>query len=128
MSRDHATGLLAMARKDATALVGMRDQPVVFADEVFGFHAQQAVEKALKAWIDLRGESYPKTHDLAHLLAALESMGEACDPWWPLVDLSVFAVQYRYEAFSTARSAPLEREGLVTAVEALLARVETLLG
>ena len=24
---------------------------IVFADEIFGFHAQQAIEKSLKAWL-----------------------------------------------------------------------------
>jgi len=34
---------------------------VAFADEIFGFHAQQAVEKGLKAWICLHGIEYPFT-------------------------------------------------------------------
>ncbi|MCZ6632032.1 MAG: hypothetical protein O7G87_01390, partial [bacterium] len=44
---DHAHSLLAMAQKDLTALEGMQDAQT-FASEIFGFHAQQAVEKALK--------------------------------------------------------------------------------
>jgi len=115
-----------MARKDLAALRGMVDQPSTFADEVFGFHAQQAVEKALKAWLDLREEAYPKTHDLSHLLAALESLGERCDDYWTLVDLSVFAVQYRYEAFAEPSTPPLERAGIITAVSAVLSHVEGL--
>ena len=39
------------------------------ADDVVGFHAQQAVEKALKAVLVLEGVSFPRTHDL-ELLAA----------------------------------------------------------
>jgi HEPN domain-containing protein len=31
----------------------------VFADEIFGFHVQQAAEKLFKAWIALLGEEYP---------------------------------------------------------------------
>jgi HEPN domain-containing protein len=31
----------------------MADSPL-FADEIFGFHTQQAVEKALKAWLSAR--------------------------------------------------------------------------
>lgn len=37
--------LLAAAGRDFRALQGMTD-PGVFADEIFGFHAQQAAEKA----------------------------------------------------------------------------------
>lgn len=128
MSREHALGLLAMAHKDLSALRGMVDQPAVFADEVFGFHAQQSVEKALKAWLDLREEDYPRTHDLAHLLAALENLGERCDAYWSLVDLSVFAVQYRYESFPEAGSAPLDRSATLAAVAALVAHVEAIKG
>jgi len=39
---DEARHLLAAARKDWNALHGMTDSQV-FADEIFGFHAQQAV-------------------------------------------------------------------------------------
>ena len=45
---DHARLMLNMAGKDLKALQGMMDVNT-FASEIFGFHAQQAVEKALKA-------------------------------------------------------------------------------
>jgi len=41
--REHAHALLEMAQKDGRALSGMTDADV-FADEIFGFHAQQAVD------------------------------------------------------------------------------------
>lgn len=40
--------LLAAAHKDLRARQGMSDSSI-FADEIFGFHAQQAAGKALKA-------------------------------------------------------------------------------
>jgi hypothetical protein len=51
---DHARQLLDMANKDHSALSHMLDA-AAFSDEVFGFHAQQTIEKALKAWIAVRG-------------------------------------------------------------------------
>ncbi len=39
---EHASMLLIMARKDFDAMRGMIDNPL-FADEIFGFHAQQAI-------------------------------------------------------------------------------------
>ena len=42
---DEARQMLTAATKDWRALAGMTD-PNVFADEIFGFHAQQATEKA----------------------------------------------------------------------------------
>ena len=72
---EEARQLLLGAEKDLRALAGMRE-PEVFAEEIFGFHAQQAVEKCLKAWITLFGAEYPRTHDLSFLLSRLESLGE----------------------------------------------------
>ena len=57
---DHGQDLLLMARKDFDALRGMLDNPL-FADEIFGFHAQQAIEKSLKAWLAARLLSFPLT-------------------------------------------------------------------
>lgn len=36
-----------------------------------GFHAQQAVEKALKAVLSAAGQAYPRTHNLVMLLELL---------------------------------------------------------
>jgi HEPN domain-containing protein len=47
-SRDHALVLLRKATDDATAARKFADDPEI-ADAIVGFHAQQAVEKALKA-------------------------------------------------------------------------------
>jgi len=47
---EHANSLLRMAHKDFNALLGMLGNDL-FADEIFGFHVQQAVEKTLKAWL-----------------------------------------------------------------------------
>ena len=47
---EHAKLLLSMAKKDLKALEGMEDAQV-FEDEIFGFHTQQAAEKALKSWL-----------------------------------------------------------------------------
>ncbi len=38
------------------------------SNDVIGFHAQQAIEKALKAVLVVAGEEIPYTHDLAFLL------------------------------------------------------------
>lgn len=55
---DHAVQLLEMANKDHQALKNMLDTKK-FAEEIFGFHAQQVIEKALKAWIAVRSLEYP---------------------------------------------------------------------
>ena len=55
--------LLRMARKDVRAARALLD-PVLADVETFGFHAQQATEKTLKAWLALRGILYPRIHAL----------------------------------------------------------------
>ena len=55
-----------------SAVKGMGDA-TIFADEIFGFHIQQAVEKLLKAWLALLGKAYPATHDLARLSEILKT-------------------------------------------------------
>ena len=59
--------LLEAAERDTSALRGMGDA-AVFADEIFGFHVQQAAERLVKAWLASLGEIYPLSHDLAALL------------------------------------------------------------
>lgn len=94
---EHAVMMLRMAESDLKALHGMAD-PETFVDAVWGFHAQQAVEKLFKAWLSLRGESYPRTHDLRMLIRQLESVGATgIEHHAALADLTDYAVQFRYE-------------------------------
>jgi len=62
---EEAEKMLEMAKKDLRAAAAMNDI-VDFPDEIFGFHAQQAVEKALKGWLSYKLVVYPKTHDLEY--------------------------------------------------------------
>lgn len=88
--------LQRMAHKDMLALGGMISEEV-FADEVFGFHAQQAVEKTLKCWICLVEDLAPRTHDLEELLRLLEDNGvQVPSAFKELADLTDFAVIFRY--------------------------------
>jgi len=123
---DEAQHLLAAARKDWKALHGMTDSEV-FADEIFGFHAQQAVEKALKSWLSFLGIEYPKTHDLSFLLNDLQSHGQNVEHLEDLVEFNPYAVQFRYEAFDELGS-PLDRDAVKNQVGDLLRMVEKLIG
>ena len=75
---EESARMMELARRDLRAPQGMAGDTVAFTDEIFGFHAQQAVEKACKAWICGLGVVYPKTHDLDllfHLLADRSGVG-----------------------------------------------------
>jgi hypothetical protein len=69
--KQQAGSLLKMAGNDLTALEGMQSS-IQFSDEIFGFHAQQVIEKCCKAWIALLGKKYPFTHDVSMLLRCLK--------------------------------------------------------
>jgi len=99
--------LLTMARKDLKALSGMTDADI-FAEEIFGFHAQQAIEKALKAWLAWLDVEYPRTHDLSLLLSLLQAREADVAPFGELIEYTPYAVQLRYEAFD-ALAEPLDR-------------------
>ena len=120
-NRDHALLLLELAGKDHKALSNMRDGEV-FEEEIFGFHAQQAIEKALKAWIAAIGLVYPKSHDVSVLTTILQGTG-ADLTWFPdLEDFSIYAVQYRYESYNVPEE-KLDREETITVTGTLIEHV-----
>lgn len=120
--RDQAGLLLQVAERELRALNAM-DDVETFSDEVFGFLAQQAVEKALKAWLCALGRAHPFTHDLTDLFSRLEDEGLDMKPFWELADLNPFAVEFRYTNLGF-EEVPLNRQEIVTHVRALLARVK----
>jgi HEPN domain-containing protein len=46
-------------------------------DSIVGFHAQQAVEKSLKAVLAVKGVDFPFTHDIEGLVELCEAEGAA---------------------------------------------------
>ena len=72
--RERAGILLRKARDDAYMLVqGSRDEAV--PDWILGFHAQQSVEKALKAVLTDQSVESPRTHDLTELMDLVADSG-----------------------------------------------------
>lgn len=117
----HARQLLVMANKDLTALAGMSNA-TVFADEIFGFHAQQAAEKALKAWLAALGVVYPLKHDLALLLQLLAKRGADVSAFQSLDDYTDFAVDFPYLGIEMAATAP-DRSAIRVEISGLLNHV-----
>jgi HEPN domain-containing protein len=117
--RDHAAMMLAMAGKDFQALKAMLDEQS-FAEEIFGFHAQQAVEKTLKAWLSCKDIIYPKIHDLEEIAGMLADGGEPFPlKFIPLLELTDFAVLFRYEAYDFYEE-KLDRPGVIKQISELL--------
>jgi len=115
--------LLALAFRDLRAAEILSDQLEV-GDGIVGFHAQQAAEKALKAWLTILGVDFPRTHDLSLLIQKLSVEGVEVTSLWELLDLNPFAVQLRYEIWDEE---PLDQTATLERVKALLDRVEGLL-
>lgn len=63
-----------------------------FADEIFGFHAQQAAEKALRAWLAVLDAEYPRTHDLSMLISLFEVQEQDIVPFFDIIELNPYAV------------------------------------
>lgn len=111
--------LLKAALRNLRALEGMRDAEV-FADEIFGYHVQQATEKCLKAWMAAIGEIYPFIHNLGVLLRSLEERGYNMHSFEALQQYSAFAAQIRYESLLETDE-PIDREGAIALVSGLYA-------
>jgi HEPN domain-containing protein len=120
---EQARHFLSVAARDYRALGGMKD-PEVFSDEIFGFHVQQAVEKALKAWLCALGVPFPRTHDLDELGALLEEAGQEIPKFLhTLLEFTDFAVAFRYEAFPDLEG-DIDRRGCIDGVSLLLQHVQ----
>jgi len=67
-------------------------------DAAFGFHAQQAIEKLMKALLVLKTGSHPFSHDLASLHKRLEKAGVRLPVFgFPIERLSEYAGNARYD-------------------------------
>ena len=119
---DDAQMLLIMDLKAMNSLL----DPESADDEIFGFHAQQATEKALKAWIVLSGSMYGRTHSLVRLFAMLEELGIDVKRFMELEELSPFAVELRYESWDTSEPG-LDRSPILSQVALLYSHVKTIL-
>jgi HEPN domain-containing protein len=108
-------GLLARkATEDAVALREFEGNSNV-ADSILGFHAQQAIEKWLKAVLADKGVDFEYTHDLRRLIELVEEIGIN----FPFITGEIvmytdFAVPLRYEDLLDAE--PLDRGAAVTLV------------
>ena len=121
-ARRQARTLLTKARQDVALLREVAERRTV-SDEIVGFHAQQAVEKAIKAVLCVRGVHYRRTHDIAELLDLLDDSGVSRPAHLDAArHLSPFAVELRYDAMppELEPEGPLDRDGaLRTAVAAV---------
>lgn len=91
------TGFLRIAHRDLRTALAMVDASL-FEEATWGFHLQQAIEKALKAWLlVLMPEQPPFSHNLRLLFQMLRDQGAAVEPFVGLSRFTLFAVVWRYD-------------------------------
>ena len=67
------------------------------------FHAQQCIEKYLKAWLQEAGIRIPRTHDLEDLLLLIVPSEPSWNAWQPdFLVLTSHAVESRYPGKSAS--------------------------
>ncbi|HWC14124.1 MAG TPA: HEPN domain-containing protein [Actinomycetota bacterium] len=113
---DLAKAFVAKGREDESLLVaGLEDERI--SDAIFGFHAQQAVEKYLKAVLATDQEKPERTHDLDVLIEQCRRSGHAYpEDLREVADLSRYAVQERYPLAVTP---PIDRVEAIKQVVAV---------
>ena len=118
--------LLAKAEQDEYLLDKILNDPNA-PWEIFGFHAQQAAEKLLKAALAGRGVDYPPTHRLKDLLKLIQAQGLGLPACSELIrQLTPFAVEYRYDLLPPELEEPLDKGQVRQALRELRAWVENL--
>ena len=97
--------------------------------EAIGFHAQQAIENALKGWISALDDDYRNTHELGKLVAIVRRHPQEEDTpaGEQLTWLTSYAVQYRYEGAQVLMDDRFELlAGTTETVQAIIDRIRTL--
>ncbi len=107
--REYAELLLERARSDLAALRVLLANGDML-DDVVGFHAQQAVEKALKVTLVLADIDFPRSHDLRELAdIAIDNSLKVPDSIREVRWLTPWAAQLRYEMLE-----PLDRDAALS--------------
>lgn len=95
-TRTVAEMLLASAQQDLAARVLLVNASGI-GDAIVGFHAQQSIEKSLKAVLSAKAVEFRRTHDLLTLLDLFEDHGLPPPPFSDWLDeLNPYAVEARY--------------------------------
>ena len=120
-STDYAAALLSKARDDAYVVRSMCADHAA-PDWVIGFHAQQAVEKAIKSVLAKHLIEFPRTHNLTMLVELLRvndiRLPADADE---LAQLTPFGVALRYDTTAGEDEPPINREWTMKAVSQVLA-------
>jgi len=99
--------------------------------EAVGFHAQQAVEKYMKAFLVHHQTEFPKTHNISVLRELMTTVDQKLsDEFVPMELLTAYGVEYRYPGVYDSVSLEQGKEALEMAEKArdlILSKLESYL-
>lgn len=108
------------AKDEAAATLLAQDGGI--GDEIVGFYAQQAIEKALKAWLAHLDVDFPKIHGIETLVDLIEDRGLALPAsLGDVTALTPFATVFRYDDLPL--NANFDRSGALQTARSVLAFV-----
>lgn len=115
---EYSETLLRKAEQDAVAARKLAGEPDI-ADEIVGFHAQQAVEELMKAVLTAHGIDYRRTHDLVELIDLLRDEGIGFpDDLEDVRELNPFAAVLRYADPTDLPEARFDRQWALERMQA----------
>ena len=124
MEREHVERLMSKAAQDEVVMDQLAKNEET-PPEAFGFHAQQAAEKLLKAAIVAAGSTYPFTHRLEDLIELIKDLGIVLPTAFEDLDqLTPFAVEFRYDIFPAESESDFDRPRIRKWIADLRAWVE----
>jgi HEPN domain-containing protein len=113
------------AKSDLAVAQGLVTHDVML--ETLCFHAQQAVEKSIKAVLIARGVSFPRTHDLDMLIHLLPNEVPIPPDDADVVELTEYAATIRYPGMEEPVTEQEYRKA-VRLAESVVAWAEEILG
>jgi HEPN domain-containing protein len=117
----------AKAKADEFAMEKLIPDPAS-SDEIIGFHAQQAVEKLLKAVLANNAVPYPRIHDLTELIDLLREKKISFPEQLEEIDrLTPFATVFRYAELAPEPPRAFDRSWALNCVRRVRAWVESVL-
>jgi HEPN domain-containing protein len=127
-SHEIAVSLLEKARGDRKACYALAADPEIPA-WLAGFHAQQAVEKALKSVLAYKLVEYPRTHNLSMLIGLLRINNLPLPPnAEEIPQLTPFGIAFRYEDTSPKdEKIPIDRIWATECVDRTILWAESIL-
>ncbi|MDP2784042.1 MAG: HEPN domain-containing protein [Sulfurimicrobium sp.] len=121
---EEALRLLRIAQGDRDAFLVLKDSPNIRLP-IACFHAQQAVEKTLKAVLTVKGIPFRRTHELSELAALLSDQGISLPVSPEQLDaLNPYAVVFRYD---DTEIETLSRDEVVEIVSLILEWAESII-